>query len=258
MTPPTFSMYSVYADMQSAGVIEVPLAAGGGFTPDVAQILERCQPSTKLIFLCSPNNPTGNLVAPSDLERLLRARRDRSMIVVDEAYIEFSDAQSAAGWLNRFDNLVVLRTLSKAYALAGARCGAIIAATPVIDLLAPMLPPYAFSAPTTATVLEALSDDGLATAATMIARTRIERERVSAALASLECIAHVWPSAANFILVRFADPDAAERHLAESGILVRTYDDKPALEDCARITIGEPAENDRLLAALAAVPEVVT
>lgn len=255
VTPPTFSMYQVYATMQAAGVVEVPLASNDDFKLDVDEILVRCTDNSKLIFACSPNNPTGGSVPVLDLERLATQRSGQSLVVVDEAYIEFSKSESLLTILNRHDNLVVLRTLSKAWGLAGARCGAVIAHRAVIELLERMLPPYAFSSLTTAGVLESLSDAALESARRRIAITVAERRRMHSALTALACVSRVWPSDSNFLLVRFKDLAAVQKELQQQRILIRAFDGRTELANCARITIGDASDNERLLQALQAVQE---
>lgn len=250
VTPPTFAMYRVYADMQAADVIEVPRLTERDFAVDVSAVLAAATDTTKLIFICSPNNPTGGIVPRDDILALLRARAGQSLIVVDEAYVEFSGERSLADELGQFDNLVVLRTLSKARGLAAARCGAVAAAPDVIGLLRRMLPPYAFSAPTTDAVLDALGEDTDGAAAGRVAAIVAERERLRDALERLAGVERIWDSAGNFLLVRFADLDAVERRLAARRILIRTYRGNPVLRGCARITVGAPRETDLLLEAL--------
>ncbi len=252
--PPTFAMYRVYAAMQSASVTEVPLDAERDFAPDVERVLAACDAHSKLVFICSPNNPTGGLVARDDLERVLEERRGRSLVVVDEAYVEFSGEASLLEALDRHDNLVVLRTLSKAWGLAGARCGAVAASAEIIGLLRRMLPPYAFSTPASEAILAGLADAEAAREA--CAALVAERERLARALAAQDGVVRVWPSRANFLLVRFVDLAAVTRRLEQDGVLIRAFADEPALAGCARITIGTPDENARLLRALAG-PEAV-
>ncbi|MGB5740559.1 MAG: histidinol-phosphate transaminase [Woeseia sp.] len=253
--PPTFSMYQVYARMQGAEVIEVPLDPDADFAPNIDEILARCTEYSKLVFVCSPNNPTGGSVPFSDIERLLRVRAGKSLIVVDEAYIEFSDEPSLIEQLERFPNLVILRTLSKAWGLAGSRCGAVLANPPIIELLGRLLPPYAFSAPSTERVLQSLSDRGQANARNVIAATIAERDKVGKALRAMPCVSRVWPSDANFLLVRFASLAPLRDALQKKRILIREFGDSSLLWNCARITIGNPEQNSLLLQALAEVSE---
>lgn len=248
--PPTFGMYRVYADIQGARTILCPLLPERNFVLDVDVLLDHCSASSKLIFVCSPNNPTGNLIARQDIIRLLEARRGSSIIVVDEAYIEFSETESLADLMVAHDNLVVLRTLSKALALAGARCGAVIGSKELIRLLNGVLAPYALATPVIDCVMRALSSSEASSYDDRIGEIIAERERVAAELATSNQVRKVWPSHANFLLVRFRDLVDAQKRLRSERILIRDYADTPGLGNCARITIGSRSENDRLLAAL--------
>ncbi len=249
VTPPTFGMYRVYAGIQGAAVLAAPLR-GEDFAFDADAVLAACNADTKLVFVCSPNNPTGGLVPRDDVLRLADARRGRSLVVVDEAYVEFSGTESLAAAAAESSNLVVLRTLSKALALAGARCGALIGPADVVELLDKLLAPYAFACPVIDQVEAALTRSGLQRAEAAARALVDERERLASALARSALVERVWPSRANFLLVRFADPARARACIGEHGILVREFDDA-ALAGCARITVGTREENERLLAALA-------
>ena len=154
--PPTFGMYKVAAGIQGADTVEVPLVREQGFQLDEASILDRWVPGTKILFVCSPNNPTGNLLDAQAIERLCMRLAGKALVVVDEAYAEFSGAASLCARLDRHSNLVVLRTLSKAYALAGARCGTLLGDPALVDLLKRMIAPYALTAPTIEAALHAL------------------------------------------------------------------------------------------------------
>ncbi len=249
ISPPTFGMYRVYADIQGARTLSVPLAAERDFRLDPDDVLQHCTDDTKLIFICSPNNPTGSSVPLDVIRAIAGARASRSLVVVDEAYAEFSTEPSAVPDVERRDNVVVLRTLSKALSLAGARCGAVIGASDVISMLNAILAPYALATPVVDSVLEALSLDNLRRAAEAVAATVQERERLRRALAASPGVAKVWPSEANFLLVRFGDLAPLRSRLARERILVRELEDA-ALEGCVRITVGTRRENDLLLAAL--------
>ena len=250
-TTPTFSMYEHYAVVQGAQLRSVATAPEQDFCVDVERVLAACDDATKLIILCSPNNPTGSLVPVETVCEVLERRGDRSLVVVDEAYIEFSGAPSAVDLVGRFENLVVLRTLSKALAFAGARCGAVIAACDAINMLDAVLAPYAISTPVIECVEDALDDQGLARAEALVAETINERERVRAALALHAGVRRIWPSAANFLLVEVADAAGLVAHCGDSRVLVRHFGGE--LEDCVRISIGSRADNDRLLAVLGAL-----
>ena len=247
--PPTFGMYAVSARIQDAGVIEVPLRRD--FTLDVDAVLAATTEAVKLVFVCTPNNPAGNVVPRADIERLARALDGRALLVVDEAYVEFADEGSVADLLDRHDNLAVLRTLSKAWALAGARIGSLLAHPEVIALLRRIMPPYPLPLPSMDAALLALSGWGQANARAHIDVVRGERVRMRAALARLPGVRGVLPSQANFLAVRFDDAEAAYRRLTDAGIVVRDVRRYPGLDDALRITIGTPAENGKVLAVLA-------
>ena len=251
VTPPTFDMYKVYADVQAVELNRVPLCEDRDFAFDPDAVIEAANEQSKLIFVCSPNNPTGTMVARDDILRVANARRDKSVVVVDEAYIEFADRDSMISDLGKVDNMVVLRTMSKAFALAGARCGALIGNPDAVLMLSRVLSPYSFSTPVTERVLDAMTDEGFRQANDLVQRTIDERVRVANALNDMTAIARVWPSEANFLFVRFANIDASRERLRESRILIREFASLPEFAGCARITIGTPDENDRLLEALA-------
>ena len=250
ISPPTFGMYAVCTRVQGAALLEIPLRAD--FTLDADTLLARLTPAVKLVFVCSPNNPSGGLVPLAAIERLAEALRGRALLVVDEAYIEFADAPSAATLLDRHENLGVLRTLSKAWALAGARIGALLAAPEVIALLRRIMPPYPLPTPCVAVALAALAPEAAAPQRERVALILRERTRLGAALASMPGVRSVLPSQANFLAVRFDDPAAVYRDLLAAGIVVRDISRYPALADALRISVGTPEQNDALLAALAA------
>ena len=243
---PSFSMYRHYAAIQGAQVVELAASAAHNFAIDADRMVAACRSDTRLIFLGSPNNPTGTLLPREALERLLAARGGASAVVVDEAYVEFAGVPSAADLLERYPNLLVLRTLSKALGFAGARCGAVIAQAPVIRLLDAVQAPYALSTPVVECVEDAL-DDALCADA-IVARVVAERERLTAALQRYAFVSRIWPSSANFLLVRVDDAAAVMRHCADSGVLLRYFGGD--LSDCIRISVGSRDENDRLLGAL--------
>jgi histidinol-phosphate aminotransferase len=249
-TPPAFEMYAVYATIQGLETLGVPLLAARDFAMDTDALLRACTRRTKLIFLCSPNNPAGTVIPRTEIERVLQERRGQSLVVVDEAYIEFSDGGSLAGLVGTYDNLVVLRTLSKAYALAGARCGAIIASPVVTELVARILPPYALSSLVIQCAETALSAPRLELARQAIARTVSERQRVGELLATSPAVQYIWPSQGNFLLIKVRDREGLIAALAAANIEVRSYPDSSILRDCIRITIGSADDNDRLLQAM--------
>jgi histidinol-phosphate aminotransferase len=244
--PPTFGMYAVCAHIQNAGVIEEALAAD--FTLDVDAVLAAVTPAVKLVFICSPNNPTGQTVPRAAVERLVQALAGRAVLVVDEAYVEFAEAGSVADLIGQYDNLAILRTLSKAWALAGVRVGTLLAHADVIALLRRIMPPYPLPLPCVAAALTALSAPSVA--AEHIAVIDEQRGVMRAALARVAGVREVLPSQANFLAVRFDDAGAVYQRLLAAGIVVRDVRRYPNLADALRITIGTPAENARVLAIL--------
>ncbi len=247
-TTPSFSMYQHYARVQGAQLREVETRADNDFRLDPDALLAACDASTKLVFLCSPNNPTGTSLDRDALVQILDARRDKSAIVVDEAYIEFSDDPSAVALLREFDNVVVLRTLSKALAYAGARCGSVIANGDIIRLLDAVQAPYALATPVVECVEDALQAQCLDEAERWIAHVVAERERLIADIAPLPFVRRVFPSTANFFLVQVDDAAKLMRHTAEDRVLLRYFGGP--LADCVRITVGSSEENDALLATM--------
>ena len=247
ITPPTFTMYQVYADIQGAQVLKAPLVADDDFSVDCETLIAACKTDTKLIFLCSPNNPTGRLIPRATILTILEARRDKSLVVVDEAYVEFSRSNSVAELLDEYENLVVLRTLSKALALAGARCGCVVARQEIIDLLDRVLAPYALSTPVIGCVMNALLPNRLAFAAKNIKATVAARDELAEQLRKLPVVERIWPSDANFLLVRFHDVDVVRQATADAGILLRHFSDEAGLSGCLRITVGSADENDMLI-----------
>jgi len=246
--PPTYSMYAVAAGIQGAGVVNVPLRADS-FELDVEAVLARVDSSIKLVFVCSPNNPTGNAVPRADLLRLAQALAERALLVVDEAYVEFTAAASVAPEVGLHPNLVVMRTLSKSHGLAGARCGALIATPELIALARKVIPPYAITEMTVEVVAPLLQAAGIAAMRQRVATILAERSRLSAALARLPCVLRQWPSEGNFILADFSDPDAALQRVRAAGLIIRDMR-QAMLPQALRISVGTPEQNDTLLQAL--------
>ena len=248
--PPTFGMYAVCAGVQGADVVRVPLR--DDFTLDADAVPAALPGHVKLLFLCSPNNPTGGLVPLADIARVAAALAGRALVVVDEAYIDFADAPGAASLLDRHANLGVLRTLSKAWALAGARIGVLLAHADVIALLRRIMPPYPLPTPCVDAAMTALDPHGEALMRAHVAALVAERECLAAMLPGLDCVREVLPSQANFLAVRLDDAAAAYRALCADGIVVRDISRYPGLDGCLRFSVGTREENTRLLDALAA------
>ena len=196
------------------------------------------------------------MLSRSALLQLLERRGDRSLIVIDEAYIEFSGEPSAVALLQEHGNLVVLRTLSKALAFAGARCGVAAGPVEVIRMLNAIQAPYAMATPVVECVEDALQTAALAQAAKSITAIIAERERVIRIVSEFDFVEKVWPSSANFFLLRVSDLDAVVRCVSEHGVLLRSFGH--ALDNCIRVTVGGRDENDRLLQALASLEETVS
>lgn len=250
--PPTFGMYAAAARIQGALLVEVPLRAERGFELDAEGLLahERLE-GVKLVFLCSPNNPTGNALSAAAILAVADRLAGRALVVVDEAYIEFSQRASLAACIAERPHLAVLRTLSKAHGLAGARLGTLIADPEVIALLAKLIAPYAVPQLVLEAVTRLLSPEHLRTLPARIERILSERSRLEQTLATLPGVTAVLPSAANFLLARFVDPAAALARARAARLLVRDLRALAGLEDALRITVGTPEQNDRLLEAWA-------
>jgi len=245
---PTFSMYRHYARVQGASIVELATAPEDDFAIDVDALLNACDATTRMVFLCSPNNPTGKTIPRQNLERILSSCRNRAAVVVDEAYIEFSDQPSVVDLLKDYDNLIILRTLSKALACAGARCGSVIANPAVTNILAAVQAPYALATPVVECVENALADGGFAKAAKWVTEIRNQRAGLIEQLGNMPFVERVWHSDGNFFLVRVTDASALLEHCATRGILLRSFADD--LQGCLRITVGSNDENQQLLLAL--------
>lgn len=253
--PPTFGMYAVAARLQGAAVDEVPLDAGADFALDTGAVMAAGR-SAKLVFLCSPNNPTGNTIALDDVRAVCRAMADRGLVVVDEAYVEFALEQSLAGLRRECPNLVLLRTLSKAYALAGARLGVLIGDPRLVRLLRAVLPPYPVPSPSLEAAQRLLRPEPVDRARAEVAATIERRESLRAELAALPAVLRVWPSAGNFLLIQCRDAPSVVEACARVGLLIRDFSRTPGLSGCVRITVGDDAQIGRLLAAIAgSIPE---
>jgi histidinol-phosphate aminotransferase len=250
--PPTFGMYQVAARIQGADVIEVPLDRARGWAVDVERLLAACGPRVKLVYLCSPNNPTANSLEPESLEIICKALDGRAIVVIDEAYIEWSRRPSLTPWLARFRTLALLRTLSKAHALAGARIGALLGHPELIQLAKRVIPPYCLAQPTIEAALRALAPEEVAASRTRLAQVLEERDYVQKRLMSSPWVARVWPSDANFLLVDCHDAERFLRDSIAGGTIVRDLRGHAALPASLRVSVGTRAQNDVLLESVAA------
>jgi histidinol-phosphate aminotransferase len=232
--PPTYGMYQTSADINNVKVIEVPL--NDDFQPNIDSILQQ---SAKCLFLCSPNNPTGNILEGT--EELIK--NFKGVVVVDEAYIDFSTSRSFVNRLNEFKNLIVLQTFSKAWGLASARVGVAYADADIIKLLDKVKPPYNVSTINQKVVLEALSHENLFQS--RLSSILEQRTILSKELSKLPFVKCVYPSDANFLLVETSHPNEIYNYLASKNIAVRNRD--TVVKGCLRITIGSPEENTTLI-----------
>ena len=244
-TSPSFSMYGHYADVQAAECRAVATDPDRDFVLDVDALLDACDERTRLIFVCSPNNPTGTLLPTEALLELLERRGNRSAIVVDEAYIEFADQPSAVELLGQHENLIVLRTLSKALAFAGARCGSVMGPADVVAMLGAVQAPYAMATPVVECVEDALRASSLDEANRWLASIVSERGRLVSELSEFDFVRRSWPSAANFFLIEVDDAPGLMAQSRRDKVLLRYFGGD--LADCVRITVGTADENDRLL-----------
>ncbi|WP_299336559.1 histidinol-phosphate transaminase [uncultured Psychroserpens sp.] len=242
--PPTYGMYEVLANVNAIGVLKIEL--DDQFNPKVDEILQSANESTKLLFLCSPNNPTSNSFEAKDIERLISGFK--GIVVIDEAYIDFSNAESWISRLVDYPNLIVTQTLSKAYGMAGVRLGICYASNKIISVLNRIKPPYNVNALTQIKSLERLSVPE--EVSTEIQRILKQRDWLSLELETISFVTHVYPSDANFILVKVDDANRRYSELIAKGIVVRNRTTQPLCENCLRFTVGSQIENIKLITAL--------
>lgn len=251
ITPPTYGMYAVAAGIQGAAVKTAPLDRECDFALDVGAVLAALDPSVKLVFLCSPNNPTGQLLNRDSVLNVITSLARRAVVVVDEAYAEFTSEPSFVEELGAHPNLVVLRTLSKAFGLAGARVGVTLASPQLIGVLQKIIAPYPIPAPVARAALDALTPTAIAAARQSALELVGERRRVATALAQLPFVRQVWPSDANFLLAEVADSARVMTVARAAGLVIR--DRSKDVPNTVRITVGTRAENDFALETLARV-----
>ncbi|MCB9347112.1 MAG: histidinol-phosphate transaminase [Lewinellaceae bacterium] len=242
--PPTYGMYRVSADIADVEVREVQL--GARFQPEVEAILQAANAHSKLLFLCSPNNPTGNSFSPEAIGRL--AAGFPGVTVVDEAYIDFSAQPSSLTLLDQYPRLVVMQTFSKAWGLAGIRLGMAFASEEVIELFNKVKPPYNVNQLTQEAVLKALDD--YQQQQQWVQSILGQRTLLAQYLSGLDFVERIHPSDANFLLVKVAEPRRIYDFLVERGIIVRDRSRVSLCEGCLRITVGTPEENEQLFRAL--------
>ena len=239
--PPTYGMYSVLADLNSIKNTEIVL--NSEFQPNVKSILERVDINTKIIFLCSPNNPTGNSFSEIAIMELLE--KFNGLIVLDEAYIDFSKNKSWLSKIKKYPNLVITQTFSKAYGMAGIRVGILYASTEIIAILNKIKPPYNINVLSQEKALERIID---------IDKYNIEiqtildnKKNLIEQLSEIEYIEKIFPSDANFLLIKVDDASKRYHQLIDFGIVIRNRTTQLLCEDCLRITIGTKSENEKLI-----------
>lgn len=246
LCPPTYGMYEVSAHVNDVEVRKVSLTAD--FQLDVDGIAAAADGHTKLLFLCSPNNPTGNSLDHADIEFILN--NFEGLTVIDEAYINFSRQPSFIRELTEYPNLVVMQTLSKAWGLAALRVGMLFSSVPVIEVLTKIKPPYNVNQASQELALEALDNTGQVNAWT---RSLVEeRDKLASRLKDIHGVVHIYPSDANFLLVQVVEPRRLYEYLVTEGIIVRDRSRVTLCEGCLRITVGTPGQNEVLLGAVTA------
>ncbi|WP_285010974.1 histidinol-phosphate transaminase [Pedobacter faecalis] len=242
--PPTYGMYEVSAGINNVEVRRVNLTPQ--FQLDLDGIAEAIDEHTKVIFICSPNNPTGNSIIRTDIETILA--NFKGLVVIDEAYINYAKQRSFIQELTEYPNLVVLQTFSKAWGLAALRLGMAFASRQVIDIFNKVKPPYNINQATQDIALNALKN--IEQVNEWIRVTVADREQLIADLQELDSVLNVYPSDANFILAKVKDATGTYNALVDQGIIIRDRSKVTLCEGCLRITIGTPEENKTLLAAL--------
>jgi len=247
--PPTYGMYEVLANINAVDIIKIKLDAN--FQPKVDAILDVASEYTKLLFLCSPNNPTSNSFHAKHIERLVT--NFSGIVVIDEAYIDFSNEESWIKRLEEFPNLIVTQTLSKAYGMAGIRLGVCYASEAIISVLNRIKPPYNVNELTQNKAFERLIN--MNEVAADIQNILEQRSVLSRELVQIDCIETIYPSDANFILVKVDDANKRYQQLIKRGIVVRNRTNQPLCEDCLRFTVGTIKENKRLINTLKDIQE---
>lgn len=239
---PSYGMYKVAAAINDVEIREVQL--GEEFSLPVEAILAATDENTKVVFLCSPNNPTGNSFPREDMLRL--ADEFEGMVVVDEAYIDFAEAESLKSEIAQRPNVIVLQTMSKAWAMAGLRVGLALADKRVVELMSQVKYPYNINV-ATMSIVSGLLTKGIDTE---VVEIKVQRAVLAEALKGLKMVQRVYPSDANFVLARFDDADAVYDFLIADGIIVRNRNRVKGCEGCLRLTVGLPEENEKLIKSL--------
>jgi len=243
--PPTYGMYTVSANIHDIGIDQI-LLEKESFQPRVEQILHAVTEQTKLLFLCSPNNPTGNSFDKDRVQNLIE--EFPGIVVIDEAYIDFSDQESWASTVTKYPNLVVLQTMSKSLGLAGIRLGITYANADIIQYMMKVKAPYNINKLTAQKAIEGLRQWD--TVSFKVDAIKTERRKLAKKLSQLNAVQKVYRSEANFLLVKIDDARTLYKKLAQRDIIVRYRGDEPHCSNCLRMTVGTPDENERLISAL--------
>jgi len=249
--PPAFGMYRIAAQTQGAAVVSVPRRPDD-FALDEAGLLEALagDPRIRLVFLTSPSNPTGDVLEPGFVAAVLQAAAGRALVVIDEAYAEFCARPSHIPLIRDHEHLVVLRTLSKAWAAAGLRCGSVIAQPAVIGLLQRVIAPYPLPSPVVALALETLDADVVQRQRDLLRQLQANKGRLLGLLRGRAFVRRILPGEANFVLVRVDDAPGLLAACADRGVILRGFPAEPVLQDCVRISVGGEDDLDRLGEAL--------
>ena len=242
--PPTYGMYAISAETCNVGIKRAPLNTD--FSLDTATICS-FKDQVNVVFICSPNNPTGTSVDKAQLQQVIEHFADSAIVVVDEAYIEFDADNTWAAALNKYNNLVILRTLSKAYALAGIRCGFALAHEDIIQAMLKVIAPYPIPEPVAQIAAQALSGSGIERMQQQVAVISGEKARMKQWLGSIPAISLVGDDRANFILFRYEKKQALMDFLVANGVLIRDQSKQLNLANCLRITLGSEQQNNRLI-----------
>ncbi|MCF6269342.1 MAG: histidinol-phosphate transaminase [Melioribacteraceae bacterium] len=239
--PPTYGMYKVAADINDVNVIEIPLTREFQIAAD--EVINNITTNTKLIFICSPNNPSGNLLSRDSIRRIIKSFS--GIVVIDEAYIDFADEESWISELGSFNNLVVLQTFSKAWGLANIRVGMAYASEVIISVLNKIKYPYNVNGVSQQIIIDTLDNESKKNE--VVAKIVFERNKLAKALSGLDDIEYLFPSDSNFILAKVRDANNIYNYLLENKIIVRNRSSMINCEECLRFTVGTELENDKLI-----------
>jgi len=244
--PPTYGMYKVSAATNDIKVISVPLTPSFQIELDKVQQAVDSDDSIKMIFICSPNNPTANDILSTDMETIIKNFSNK-IVIVDEAYIDFSDKPSLTPLVDKYPNLVVLQTLSKAFGLAGIRLGMAISQPEIIQIMSKVKAPYNINKMTSQLALSAFEKENLERVKKNIALIKQERTRVISGLKNVTLVRKIHPTSANFVLFQIDNSFAIYKKMADLGVVIRYRGTEIHCEDCLRMTIGTPEQNDEFV-----------